>query len=241
MAEPDLARLQIAIWLARQLVGSTLEIASTIVGASGGALDGEPLIVPTPAEVPLEFPRAVLRSADNDLQVQLWGSRVDVVLEVPPERLGETNLSEAMRRQAALAQRLWERLEAVHGATGTRIGVVTTLVGEMPDPVGFISGRFMAQSKGEAPQELQLHALACITWNTCRVNRWVRAIAGPLVFPDGRSLDAVRLEVDVNTQADADHTVSASSIGEFAAYAEQVVGTVSAAALGDGPVEERVF
>ena len=162
-------------------------------------LDGDPMVLPVPAEAPPELPRIVLRDAAESLQFQVAVSRSDLYLQ----RQGPAPLD-----TAAFFNRAAEAMEVLLGVLEVRPGRLAatgTYYYICSDPAEFLVSRLakedLAGSGGPLSglRAFELHTLRRFDLlEGLSVNSWTRCKAGS-VTEAGRSRPAVVLERDLNT------------------------------------------
>jgi hypothetical protein len=234
MVELAFARLQIAIFLTALDLSRRLDLAVAIRQASNSLLDADPLIVPLPDDAPPEIPRLQIRSRDGVWTSAFTGSRMDIVYELRPEKLGPITFDQAMSEQAAIAKSIWNALQSAYSASGNRIGVVAWFLGRADNAVQYLRARWLVHSDAPEPHELQIHSLHRMTVGQHAMNRWTRCFAEA-------SKNVIRLEVDVNTQPEQRFDVTPASIAWFLESAHSLITNAQASLFQTESSPERVF
>ncbi len=222
MVELNLARLQTAVFLTSLDTTRKLDLALTIRQASDELLDADPLMLPIPSHAPLDMPRLQIKSGDGYWTCQVTGNRLDLIFEIPNDKLGIAESAQTIHRQAQILSSLWEDLQRNFGAAANRMGLVSRFVGPLDNAVEVLRERFLLASNAPEPHELQLHVLHKMTLGDTPVNRWTRcfsAASSPLPGTQGW----IQVEIDVNTMPDHPFTVTPSSLTDFATMVEHLV------------------
>lgn len=234
MIDLSFARLQTAIFLTALDLSRRLDLAVAVRQVTNSLLDADPLIVPLPDDAPPEIPRLHIKSHDGLWTCAITGGRVDLVHELPPEKLGSTTFDQAIREQAAVSKSIWNALQSGYSAAGNRIGVVALFLVAEDNPVQSVRARFLVPSDAPEPHELQIHALHRMTVGQDAINRWTRCVATA-------SKNVIRLEVDVNTQPEQRFDVTPASIDRFLESAHGLITNTRTSLFQAESPADRVF
>jgi len=240
MVDLSFSRLQTALFLTSLDSTRMLELATAIRNAAGGLLDADPMMLPLPSDSPPEIPRLTLRSSDRQWACQVSGNRLDLVFELSPDDLGTADFPDTAERQAHICSGIWKAIESEYGASGRRIGIVSTFLGVPGNAAQFLREMLLLPARSPDPHELQLHVLHNMFLGGTMVNRWTRCI-GSTHIPIAEKEDIVRVEIDVNTLSEQSYPLNASSIHSFTEGTKELVLSTISALFEENSSGERIF
>lgn len=157
--------------------------------------DGDPIILPP--NQPVEAPRIVLRSKDEQHRVQAGPTRLDIFRRAVPG-VTRPSISDAILSSIPII----EAYKIATKATFTRLAVVIKRTVQMDQPSSALSHHFCKEQwlagPLNRPQEFELHAHKVFTIpGSVAVNSWFRCKSAILNLP--RDPRAVLVEQDLNT------------------------------------------
>ena len=187
-------------------VRDPLGIGNQVRSAASGLLDGDPLVLPLPADAPSEIPRIVLKSKDERYSCNVSGVRVDFFYrEKEPTRKWIELRDEYLQYLSAISQTVVGTLR-----TGiTRLGSVAEF--EVPistSPSLTIRRAYLKEGILSGQHEIQLGVLDRLAWEIADINRWIR-VRGK----EGESV--LRVVVDINTIPDKKFDFDVQGIEAF--------------------------
>lgn len=211
MNHPDFsaAALQAGVFTPGLREVSSARVLSALLAQTNG-LDGNPLVLPIPADAPPEIPRLVLNSPDGSTQLQIALSRSDFAVQRRPG----TPLTDIEARFQRAAETL-EILLAVLDARPGRLAAIGTFFHRCDEPSRMLAEHFCKERWTENGSlsnldTFELHAHR--KWELLEglpVNSWVRCKVG-MANENGVPLPSVIIERDINTLAEVANTAKFS-------------------------------
>lgn len=160
--------------------------------------DGNPMVLPMPADVPPEVPRIVLTNSADTMRLQVAVSRSDLVLR---RQAASLDIDEFFER----APQVLETVLEVLGIRPGRLAATGTFFHRYDDPASLLANHFCRPDRiGDGGplldlQSFELHAHRRFDLGEgLVVNTWVRCKTGSVTEPSGSSR-AIVVERDVNT------------------------------------------
>ena len=209
---------QIAYFLGSIDLSDRLKVAELIKKELGDILDGTPTILPIPDDAPLEIPRVIFPSKNNEFVCNVAVNRFDFIQKVPDEKNGiEFKLfkEELSKRVTKLNKLLFEELKA----TGNRLGLILNY-NAIPKEGGlnFLKKIYLGSSK-DISTELQLHKLTQGTIGDMKINNWIRLVASNKQLAAGDRLVVIS---DINTSQSEKYALTKDTTEKFFADAVEV-------------------
>lgn len=213
--------IQTALFLATLDFIKKLELASAIQAASNGILDGEPVLLPTPPNPPVDLPILIIQSENKTRVCQIAPGRVDVVYQQRLEQLTDLSSSLDFTEHITLTKNIWQKIQSGFKGSAYRIGFVTRRIALEPTAQNWLRTSFLKDHHFDLARELQVHALHKHELASYHVNRWVRLKATPA--PEGMDAESIlQLEVDINTLPEMHLDLSAEDVDVFSQHALQL-------------------
>ncbi|MBU3979476.1 hypothetical protein KJ980_03955 [Patescibacteria group bacterium] len=164
-----------AFFLSSINVSDKLILASNLKSILGEVLDGEPLILPIPDNAPHEIPRIILKSKNEEYELNISLSRVDFIFNNKSNAaIQYKKITEAVMKYLA---KLSKVLIDKHSMSTNRTGLIVTF-GSDVKVIDKVLELFNVEFKDiKNKQEIQLNLLQKQTVGEFNVNNWVRIIA----------------------------------------------------------------
>lgn len=167
---------QIALFTATINLTNKVELVNRINKELKDLFNGEPLIMPIPDNAPLEIPRIILNSKDQDFSLNISPTRVDLIFNNKKQAVIEfKELSNQMKKYISLLAKI---LEDEFSSSFIRMGVVSVTKIETDKPLDSLYS-YLDLSKVEIKnkKELQLHLYEKEKGEGINYNNWIRLIA----------------------------------------------------------------
>lgn len=194
-----------------------LAVANSLITRAQGMLDGEPAVLPVPADAPPEVPRILLSSKDGAYRCNVGIDHVELMYV---ER-GKPASSVYQLRDAylALLRNIAEGVRTEICTKVTRIGCVMEMVSfPAEDTVQLLMTKFMQEKAFGSPLELQLHVLHKMVWDSLQVNRWLRLLSLRRQ-ESGKEIPILAATIDMNTPGEMQYDLGADAIVAFCSRA----------------------
>lgn len=203
---------QIAYFLGSIDLSDKLKVAEIIKKELSDILDGTPTILPIPDDAPLEIPRVIFPSKNNEFVCNVAVNRFDFIQKLPDEKNGiELKIfeMELSKRVTKLNKLLFEGLKA----TGNRLGLIVNY-NAIPKEGGlnFLKKVYLGNLK-DVSTELQLHKLTQGILGDMKINNWIRLVASNQQLAAGEN----RLVIisDINTSQSEKYVLTKESARSF--------------------------
>ena len=172
-----LRSFQVALFVGVLNLENKLKFASDIISASENILEGDPTILPIPADAPPEIPRIITKSKDERYTCNVSLNRIDLFFK--PKIEVEQSLEIIGGGYLKLLLNLTNLLKENFRITIPRIGILANLLLELSESSNtYILRKYMKENGPiSETHEAQIHALNRVTLlNKIKVNRWLRII-----------------------------------------------------------------
>lgn len=165
-------------------------VISELKDKVGDVFDAEPLALPFPPDAPPEIPRIVLRSNDGKFICNIALNRVDILRNVPPQGLEETEDLFAVHRSQT--ERIFAYLKE-KGVVINRVGLTGSFVGRVAGGTSaeYLRSIFIVTNKLTSPKELQVIYNKRARNESLDFNHLIKIIS--------QENSKVVLQIDVNT------------------------------------------
>jgi hypothetical protein len=232
----NLTRYRASVFTPALTIGNYAKYIRLFQDVAGDKLDGQVMSLPVPQDAPAEIPRLSMSASDNTWRVQMSPLRTDVSyhrinnfkVDIPtPGIFSEFVLN------------IFGSFLNDPEISAQRLSYVTERVLEIPDdtPANFIAKRFCRDEYLEQPfnnpNVFEIHSLKKYTWNTFRVNSWVRIKSAMIEALD---LPVVGIINDFNTLSmeEAPDTVfNIDQIADFIQHAPEEIDSICSLYLKD--------
>lgn len=194
---PKIKTIQVAIFSQIDL-SDKLQLAQSIKSTLSKILDGEPLIIPLPADVPAEIPRIILKSANEKYNCNVGQGRLDFIFD---EKDAPKLTAKDLKREffpfveiLAKAMINQKKIQKIN-----RLGLVTNFFAKLSkSATKFIERKFLREIPSGSPYEARLHLLYHGKIGNYEINKWIRL--NPLRNVKKPSDDAaLAFVIDINT------------------------------------------
>lgn len=208
------SHLQVALFLSTIDLTKKPDLAIAIRDASSELIDGDPIMLPIPDNVPPDFPQLVANSKNELWNCQVSLSRMDFHFHQKFAYIQNASLKEVAKQHIALASDVWKVVREKFQASAHRIGFVVKQVSLESDASSLLQSAFLRTTNFDSAEKIQIHALHKLNLDTYQVNRWVRfrTINAPEELESDYMLQA---EIDINTLPSDKLNLSASQINDF--------------------------
>jgi len=201
-----------AVLFARYDLTDKIEIANSLNQRVKRIFDGEPVLLPIPADAPAEIPRIILTSKDHRYENNIAVDRLQLIYteQGKPEKelndLREDYLK-IIRDIAEVVKREWK-------ADVFRLGFIVRFLAFPSDPVELIMSTFIQEGAIKTPRRLEVHVLDRMTWDELEINKWYRLSSVEIPGATGGN-KALSVVFDVNTIPAKRYEFGADSITAF--------------------------
>lgn len=203
---------QIAYFLGSIDLSDRLKVAELIKKELGYILDGTPTILPIPDDAPLEIPRIIFPSKNNEFVCNVAVNRFDFIQKLPNEKNGiELKLfkEELAKRVTKLNKLVFEELKA----TGNRLGLILNY-NAIPKEGGLnLLKKVYLGSLQDISTEVQLHKLTQGTIGDMKINNWIRLVASKKQLATGENQLVVIS--DINTYQSEKYVLTKDTAESF--------------------------
>lgn len=164
-----------------------------------GMFDGEPVVLPLPADAPPEIPRIILQNKDASKKIEFAPTRVNIFRKKTIEN-DKIDVQEFILESAAI---LKDYLRITRARCG-RLATVLHRFSLQEDPSKEIASHFCKEpflrNPFNRPASFELHARKRYQFiKALEVNSWVRIKSGQVQYPSEDSKPIVLVEQDINT------------------------------------------
>ena len=161
-----------AVLFARYDLTNKIEVANSLNQRVKHIFDGEPVLLPIPADAPAEIPRIILTSKDRRYANNVAVDRL--VLSYTEQGKPEKELNDLREDYLKIIRDISEVVKVEWKADVFRLGFIVTFLASPSDPVELIMSTFIHEGAMETPRQLAVHVLDKMTWDELEINRWYR-------------------------------------------------------------------
>ncbi len=201
----DVASIQATIFTPG-LSFSQAKILTYILTDWGKVFDGESVSLPTlEGEVPLQIPRILITSADNNYKIEVAPARLNIFW-LRSKKDDKASVKEFHK----LVPGIFEGYRSLTGAQVGRVASVITRIINSDDPANIISNKFCRTELNESifknAESFELHSHKKYTFvNKYNINSWVRLRTG-FFGPRETNQKVLSVEQDINTLNEESNT-----------------------------------
>jgi len=222
MDEFDVNSLQSVFFVESLKTGDKLDFARSVVNATRGIFDGDPMILPLPEEqeqAPPDVPYIVLKSKNNWYRCNICGNRIDLFFKRGKD-IGQ-NISELWPDYKNIIKDFSNYIKETLNEKIWRLGFVATFVKDVGRSVNeILNGAYLQPNIFEDSHEIQLNILKKINFKSFNINRWIKF--RPLRIKEDLSQDfGMSIEIDINTIAEKVYDFDKEEIMEFFNFAHE--------------------
>lgn len=124
MQDVNLKAIQFAVFFATLNLNDRINFVSEINKVTSNTFDGEPLLIPLPSDAPPEFPRIILKSKDEKLNLNISLGRIDLIFENKTAENLEVN--EMFKSLSKLNKYIYDLVIKNFSGTINRLGLIIT-------------------------------------------------------------------------------------------------------------------
>ncbi len=175
--------------------------------------NGDQVILPMPEEEPLEIPRIILKSKDEQYVLQISGKRVDFFCNfLPKDSAVEFPIDGLYERFITISKCFTEETHCQF----SRTAMITQWIVELGKSGSeYITSNYLRKDTPfENPYKLELHYLIKENIIGCKVNKWVR-IKSARRISDPTPNNFLTVLIDINTVADEKYKVDTKLLTQF--------------------------
>lgn len=178
-----------------------LKTANALNDSLSGILDGDPVILPLPEDVPLEIPRIQLKSKDGHYNLSIAKSRLDFIFRYKEdEEKPPFPVPGLFEKFLVISQYFKENIHTQF----TRSAMVTNWIIELEKSPGaehLLSKYIRKEVPLREPYELELHYLTRESIAGLNVNKWTR-IKSARKISEPEQNKFIAFHIDINTLAE---------------------------------------
>jgi hypothetical protein len=189
-----------------------IAVANTMNERVKHVFDGEPLLLPIPADAPPDIPRIILTSKDQRYRCNITTNQL-ILIYTEQGKL-DKEINDLREEYLALLCQIAEVVKGEWKTDVFRLGFVVRLLAFPSDPVELIKNTFIREGALKTPRQLEVHVLDRMAWDKLEINRWCRLSSAEIAGATGES-KALSVLFDVNTIPEKRYDFSADSIIAF--------------------------
>lgn len=193
---------------------STGEVFKKLINMEDNIFDGDPFMLPLPAEAPIELPRIILESKDKRYKFEMSPVRMNFFQNKIDDQ--PLNSDEFSSQVISLMNNLLGSLEV----ECNRVAMVIDRISLNDNAAENISSHFckneFLEEPIDRPSEFEIHSLKKFSFiDTFDVNSWVRIKSGRLKKEDGIIRPMINVHQDINTTSETTKTFNETEIRTF--------------------------
>lgn len=194
------------------VISDKLKITNSLNDSLSGLFDGDPVILPFPNDAPPEIPRILLKSKDEQYNLQITMNRIDFIHRYPKD----------VKIERYPVPDLYEKFVSIHknladiNVEFNRAAVVTNWIIESDSPGALLLQAKYIQERVpfEDPSKIEVHCLTKETVAGCESNKWVRIkSAHKISAPEQNQF--LLLVIDINTMAEKPRQFDKALLNKF--------------------------
>jgi len=214
-------KLLASIFTPEMTIPNSLKLANLVVSIMGEYVGEEPSILPIPQNAPLEVPRVLFGSADNEWSLNISLQRTNLFYTVDPAS-GKARISE--EEFSSVAAIFFGKYQKELSLRVQRLAFVTERFWIGENALTYILERFCNNCQmGEnrpfhEAKRFEIHSLKNYLWETFNINSWVRMKFLPIKAGDHETAPGILVVNDLNTLSlneAPDENFSDAQIGEY--------------------------
>lgn len=166
---------QSAFFLSSINLSNKLNLASEVLTKFNDLIDGEPMILPIPENAPLEIPRIILKSKNQEYEIDISFTRVDFIYN------NKTNTQEEYVAFSSRIKKIVNDLSTIlidkYSMTTNRIGIILTLGANentLDKAISFFKDEY---TEIKNKKEIHINWLEKRDIEEFKVNDWIRIVA----------------------------------------------------------------